>query len=99
MTKLEGIIVNIIPTSTPPTLVQESAQQSLEVYPNPVSNILYLKDFDGERVGYSIFNVLGQEVTSGSTSGSIAVATLKKGIYLLQIQEENFRRTARFVVK
>ena len=99
MTKLEGIIVNIIPTSTPPSLVQESAQLFLEVYPNPVSDILYLKDLDGERVGYSIFNVLGQEVTSGSTSGSISVATLKKGIYLLQIQEENFRRTARFVVK
>lgn len=99
MTKLEGIIVNIIPTSTPPTLVQESAQLFLEVYPNPVSDKLYLKDFDGERVGYSIFNVLGQEVTSGSTNGSISVATLKKGIYLLQIQEESLRRTARFVVK
>ena len=99
MTKLEGIIVNIIPTSTPPSLVQESAQLFLEVYPNPVSDILYLKDFDGERVGYSIFNVLGQEVTSGSTNGSISVATLKKGIYLLQIQEESLRRTARFVVK
>ena len=99
MTKLEGIIVNIIPTTTPPSLVNESAQHSLEVYPNPVSDILYLKDLPGDRVEYSIFNVLGQEVASGLTSGSISVATLEKGIYLLQITGEDLRRTARFVVK
>ena len=99
MTKLEGIIVNIIPTTTPPSLVNESAQHSLEVYPNPVSDILYLKDLPGDRVEYSIFNVLGQEVASGLTSGSISVTTLEKGIYLLQITGEDLRRTARFVVK
>lgn len=98
MTKLEGIIVNIIPETTP-NAVHEYAQQPLEVYPNPVSDILYLKEFSGNRVGYSIFNVLGQEVTAGFSSGSISVATLEKGIYLLQINDGNLIRTARFVVK
>lgn len=98
MTKLEGIIVNIIPETTP-NAVHEYAQQPLEVYPNPVSDILYLKEFSGNRVGYSISNVLGQEVTAGFSSGSISVATLEKGIYLLQINDGNLIRTARFVVK
>lgn len=99
MTKVEGIIVNIIPT-TPPSAVNESlCQQTLEVYPNPVSEILYLKNLSSERVDYSIYNVLGQEVATGSSSGTISVATLEKGIYLLQVNDDASRKTAKFVVK
>lgn len=99
MTKLEGIIVNIIPTTTPLSFVNESAQPSLEVYPNPVSDILYLKNLPCERVGYSIFNVLGQKVSSGSSSGTISVSGLEKGVYFLEVNGEGLRRTTRFVVK
>ena len=99
LTKLEGIILNIIPT-TPPTAVHEASfQQQLEVYPNPVSDVLYLKNLPSETVQYSIFNVLGQEVTAGSTNGSISVAGLKKGVYFLQIKGEGLLETAKFVVK
>ena len=59
MTKVEGIIVNIIPTPTSSEVIS-SNQQPLEVYPNPVSDVLYLKNFSGEQVDYSVFNVLGQ---------------------------------------
>lgn len=100
LTKLEGIILNIIPTTTPPTTVHESySQKQLEVYPNPVSDVLYLKNLPSETVQYSIFNVLGQEVTTGSSSGSISVAGLKKGVYFLQIKGEGLLETAKFVVK
>ena len=99
LTKLEGIILNIIP-ATPPTAVHEASfQQQLEVYPNPVSDVLYLKNLPSETVQYSIFNVLGQEVTAGSTNGSISVAGLKKGVYFLQIKDEGLLETAKFVVK
>ena len=99
LTKLEGIILNIIPT-TPPTAVHEASfQQQLEVYPNPVSDVLYLKNLPSETVQYSIFNVLGQEMTAGSTNGSISVAGLKKGVYFLQIKDEGLLETAKFVVK
>ncbi len=99
LTKLEGIILNIIP-ATPPTAVHEASfQQQLEVYPNPVSDVLYLKNLPSETVQYSIFNVLGQEVTVGSTNGSISVAGLKKGVYFLQIKGEGLLETAKFVVK
>ena len=99
LTKLEGIILNIIP-ATPSTAVHESSfQQQLEVYPNPVSDILYLRNLTSEKVQYSIFNVLGQEVTTGSSSGSISVAGLKKGVYFLQVKGEGILETTKFVVK
>ena len=100
LTKLEGIILNIIPTTTPPTTVHESySQKQLEVYPNPVSDVLYLKDLPLETAYYSIFNVLGQEVTSGTTNGNISVAGLQKGVYFLQVKSEGILETTKFVVK
>ena len=97
-TKIEGIILDIIP-STGPSFVHESSNpQQLEVFPNPVSDILYVKNLPNE-VEYAIFNVLGQKVTEGSSCGTVSVAGLEKGLYVLQIKGENSLETAKFVVK
>ena len=96
MTKMEGIILNIIPATT--TAQESSGQQSLEVYPNPVSEMLYVKNLPNEQVDYSIFNVLGQEVTAGSSLGTVPVAALEPGLYFLQIKGRAFRQTVKFIV-
>lgn len=97
MTKVEGIILNIIPTST---IVNEAiAQATLEVYPNPVSEVLYIKNLPCETVEYTICNVLGQEVATGTTSGTLSVAALEKGLYVLQLKGDEFRRTTRIIVE
>ena len=96
-TKIEGIILNIIPTNT---AVHEFARpQSLEIYPNPVSDVLHIQNLLDEVVDYAIFNVLGQQVAAGSTSGAISVAGLEKGVYVLQTKGEKQIETAKFVIK
>ena len=97
MTKMEGIILNIIPTTD--AVHEYSLQQPLEIYPNPVSDVLYMKNLPDKVVEYSVFNVLGQKVTEGFSSGTVSVAELEKGFYVLQIKGENFLETAKFVVK
>ena len=99
MTKVEGIILNIIPTTTPSAIHESSYQQPLEVYPNPVADVLYLKNLSCEAMEYSVFNVLGQQVATGVSSGIIPVAGLEKGLYLLQIKGENSLETAKFIVE
>ena len=99
MTKVEGIILNIIPKDGPLAVHENTQQQPLEVYPNPVSDVLYLKNLPSEKVEYSIFNLMGQEVAAGSSSGTISVAGLEKGIYFLQVKGESTCETAKFVVK
>ena len=96
MTTVEGIILNIIPTFD---AVHETSRQQFEVYPNPVSDVLYLKHLPCETVDYAMFNVLGQEVASGSSRGTLSVVGLEKGIYILQIKGEKFLETAKFIVK
>ncbi|MBR4156188.1 MAG: C10 family peptidase [Bacteroidales bacterium] len=96
MTKMEGIILDIIPSAT---VVDELlAEQSLEIYPNPVSDVLNIKNVSNE-FEYSIFNIVGQEVSDGFSSGTIAVTELESGLYFLQIKEEDAIKTAKFVVK
>ena len=102
-TKIEGLIVDIIPTtvsvvSREPSR-QPSRQQLLEVYPNPVSDLLYLKELPCETVDYAIFDVSGRMVAVGNSNGSISVSGLEKGLYLLQIKGEKQSATAKFVVK
>ena len=97
MTKVEGIILNIIPTHT--AVHEYSRQQPLEVYPNPVSEVLYVKNLPCEQVDYSIFNTLGQVVATGSSSGTISVAELENGLYFLQIKGDNFLKTTKIMVE
>ncbi len=99
MTKVEGIILNIIPSMGPLAVHENTVQQPLEVYPNPVSDVLYVKNLPCETVEYSIFNLMGQEVAAGSSNGTISVAGLEKGIYFLQVKGEGICETVKFVVK
>ena len=99
MTKMEGIILNIIPNMGPLAVHESTAQQPLEVYPNPVSDVLHLKNLPCEKVEYSIFNMLSHEVTTGYSAGTISVAGLEKGLYFLQVKGEGTCETVKFVVK
>ena len=97
MTKMEGIVVNIIPTNT---AVHETAnQQPLEVYPNPASDKLCLKNIPAQSVEFSIFNTLGQKVMTGHTCGTISVSGLENGLYFVQVKSGNGQQTAKFVVR
>jgi hypothetical protein len=96
-TKIEGIIVDIIPTTT--AVHEYTRQQPLTVYPNPVTDLLHIKDLPCEAVDYAIFDVTGRMVAAGSTEGTVSVVGLQKGIYLLQIKGEKLLKTAKFMVK
>ena len=98
-TKIEGIIVDIIPTTVSVVSREPSRQRSLEVYPNSVSDLLYLKEPPCETVDYAIFDVSGRMVSAGTSNGTISVAGLEKGLYVLQIKGEKQVSTAKFVVK
>lgn len=97
MTKVEGIILNIIPKDD--AVNKTICQQHLEVYPNPASDVVYLKNIPCESINYTIFNVLGQKVVSGTTNSIISISELEKGLYFLQIAGENYQNTVKFIVK
>jgi len=69
----------------------------IRMYPNPVKgDILSLTTITSGN--YRILNSLGQEMTKGSiANGTISVATLVSGIYLLEITAEGQSVVKRFI--
>jgi len=65
---------------------------SLSVYPNPLKGaILNVRTGNTESQGFSIHNLLGQEVLKGSFSNTINVQQLEVGIYMLKVGTQTTR--------
>jgi hypothetical protein len=83
-----------------------SASSDFEVYPNPVSDNLYVK-FDSKTLGtaatFTITDVTGRMVseTTSTVGGElivpIDVSTLSSGMYFIKIVSENTTQTSKFV--
>jgi len=74
-----------------------SAATVINVYPNPVNGSeLFVSE--ANQALYHIYNVLGQEMAKGTIENdSLSVATLKAGIYILEISSNGKSITKRFV--
>ena len=69
----------------------ENNKESIYVYPNPVEDLLYIKNLP-VRTDYKIINSLGQIVDSGKiTSNRLNVNKLISGIYILNINRINIK--------
>lgn len=65
-----------------------SSDVSLSVYPNPVSDILYIREAVlGTVKQVAIYNIQGQKMYQSNTAGtqSIPVNTLASGIYMIKV--------------
>ena len=74
--------------------IEETAIQSIKVYPNPAKNQLHVTDYDLQQSNYSIYNVVGQTLIQGKLQGdatTINVESLANGMYFLKIDNKVVR--------
>jgi endonuclease I/chitodextrinase len=73
------------------------------LFPNPVSGNfvnIHLQNTDSEIISYRVINALGQTVKSGTlTNNRIDVNSLKKGIYIIEINEGEEKMIKKLVKK
>lgn len=86
------------------TGVQANMQHNIKLYPNPVTNVLYLTTHsDSERFNaYEIYDVSGLKVADGrffDHSYAIPVDNLHSGMYLLRIKNESNAQNLKFIKK
>lgn len=74
--------MNIIPVQT---FVNEFVEKNLELYPNPVNEVLFIKNLSENAENYLIFNAVGQEVQRGTANNEIQISNLDKGLYIIKI--------------
>jgi len=80
-------------TSTSLELVQEvtavnqptSSTNSISLYPNPAHDIVYITGSQSVSFAYSLCDMSGREIKSGTTNSTIDVAGVETGVYLVKI--------------
>jgi hypothetical protein len=101
-TTVEVIDENIIlPVAIVDTTVSvsELASMSVNIYPNPVDEVLYLES-DETITSVVIYNMMGQAVRNEQiVENSINVNELNKGIYLIEIISDNNNRAVKRFIK
>ncbi len=88
-------------TCTIPFRIEEqylNNKEGIVIYPNPAFNYIHLKNTE-ERNIYRIFNITGQEVTTGriGSNSSIYIQNLECGLYILQIKSNNLLEHIKFI--
>lgn len=70
----------------------------LQVWPNPVSDILYLNMSD-DAMQYSLLDINGKELENGHLKEFIDVSQYPAGIYVLKISEKNGSVSTKRIIK
>jgi hypothetical protein len=69
-------------------------EKHLAVYPNPTTqmlNIDFVERSENVKTSFHIFNILGQQVQTGSLTQTIDVSALALGTYFLKIGTEQIK--------
>ena len=82
--------------------VNQIDEDAIKVYPNPAHDVVVVElPADGQGT-IRIYSVHGQQITGTKIAGqqtSIDVSQLPKGIYLIDIQVDDFHQTRRVVIE
>lgn len=65
--------------------VVEISSETLSVYPNPATDVIYLEDVENEMI--SIYDAMGRLVIQQVYTESIDVSSLAKGVYAVKTQK------------
>lgn len=63
---------------------------NLTIYPNPIEDILLINNLIN-NISYQIYTISGILTKEGSTNGTIDVANLNRGVYILKIENKQFK--------
>ena len=73
----------------------ENVDNVIRVYPNPVSDVLYIEGLPNTRTNIVLYDMLGKQVYSNTTNGevlySLSIGHLSKGLYLLSVGNEKIK--------
>ena len=92
--------VQIMEIDTSALSTGDHALQALVLYPNPVTNSLYIQSPLASELSYRIYDLTGKALSTHHQSGqshSIDVSGLAKGIYLLKATHKNNTTAMQFV--
>jgi hypothetical protein len=82
---------------TPASAIHSIKDEPLAVYPNPVTDKLYLKN--AAKAGIMVFDLSGKKIIESKHASSVDLSACKAGIYLVAVQSESGEKSIHKIVK
>ncbi|AXG71264.1 pesticidal crystal protein Cry22Aa [Kordia sp. SMS9] len=80
------------------TLVDTSIANTLTIFPNPVrGNLINIQLDRGTAKTYTIMNVYGQTIASGTASKQLQLHKIPSGVYFLEVSDGHHTLTKKFI--
>ena len=78
----------------------EEFKQSLNIYPNPTSGIVYVSQENEDLTQVKVYTILGKEVYSNSLLNSLKIDLSSKsnGVYFIEFSNGNEKITERLIL-
>ncbi len=86
-------------TSSPGTGDITNEFPDLVLYPNPVSESLHIHGFVHGVFYYTLFNINGDVVAGGETTGRIEMRSIPTGTYLIRLYQGRNRACRKVLVR
>jgi len=84
-------------TTVTPVSVENALQKDFVLYPNPVSEVLYIKGIDVSEL--SIHNLTGQLMKSMYNSSEIDMSDIEAGSYFVTVRDKDANSVRKLIVK
>ncbi|WP_298516933.1 T9SS type A sorting domain-containing protein [uncultured Kordia sp.] len=84
-----------------PLSVNELLETQIKIYPNPVTDILYIKLDQSEVMNLQLVDIHGKQTLNKSTEGEqieLNISSLKSGIYFLKLNSDTTQFTKKIIV-
>ncbi|WP_422090411.1 M14 family zinc carboxypeptidase [Tenacibaculum ovolyticum] len=97
--EVEDYTVNITDNISRQTNILTSSDSHYIIYPNPAASFITIKNLDLKRTTFKITNAIGQLVKSGRliNDNFIDILSLKKGVYLIEINDGGKKTIKKFI--
>ncbi|GGD85447.1 T9SS type A sorting domain-containing protein [Planktosalinus lacus] len=83
----------------PPLSVASNILNTFSIYPNPASEVLYLKGTIQKIKAIAIYNLSGQKINTSMIDGEIDVSEIKTGLYFIEITSESGAKQVQKFIK
>ena len=80
---------NLMQFSVPLGLAENSWVSSIDIFPNPTSDLIHINGIIDQDVTFSVHSIDGKQLTNETSVREISIGHLSKGIYFLRIKNAN----------
>lgn len=79
--------------------IEQNSLSQIVVYPTITTDYIYISNPSNTTFTYSIYNNIGQKIETNTTSDKIDFSNNSKGLYFINLTNDNFTNTFKIILK